>query len=463
MRTVASLVLLASLVTMVTLHGGAAVLGAPPALLPERAAPQQQQPSEVELRITGEPGTPPRLAIPDFVALSPDAAEVAGALAPVLWEDFNFEREFYLIPRDTYSTIRAARTIETIPFAEWRELGADALVFGTVQRAGDTVTIQVRLFNVRTRQSVFSKEYTGSTRNPRVFSHTFADEAHDQQRGLRGVARTKLTFSSDRDRERTAGPLGPRDIKEIWIADYDGANQRRITTSRQLNTHPAWSPDARAVAYTSWRRVTPDIFVSLIYQGVMENPSKGQGSNFMPVYSPDGSRIAFASTRAGNMEIFVMNADGSNARQLTNHPAYDVTPTWSPTGAQLAFTSDRSGKAQVYVMNADGSGLRRLTTGESEADRATWSPAPNNEIAFAARTSAAGYDIKVYELSTGQTRQLTFGEGSNESPSYAPNGRHLAFTSTRSGRPQVYTIGRDGRALRQVTRDGSNFTPAWSN
>jgi TolB protein len=114
-------------------------------------------------------------------------------------------------------------------------------------------------------------------------------------------------------------------------------------------------------------------------------------------------------------------------------------------------------------MNADGSGLRRLTTNESEADRATWSPAPNNEIAFSARTSGAGFDIKVYELSTGQTRQITFGEGSNESPAYAPNGRHIAFTSTRSGRAQVYTIGRDGRGLQQITRDGGNFTPAWSN
>jgi TolB protein len=197
------------------------------------------------------------LAVPDFVALSPDATELARTLGPILWDDFNFEREFYLIPRDTYGSVRAARTIDEIPFTDWRELGADALVFGTVQRSGENVTVQVRLFNVRTRTSVFSKEYTGSTRNPRVFAHTFADEAHEQQRGLRGVARTRLTFASDRDRERIQGPVGTREIKEIWIADYDGANQRRITTSRELNANPSWSPDARAVAYTSWRRHHP--------------------------------------------------------------------------------------------------------------------------------------------------------------------------------------------------------------
>jgi TolB protein len=58
---------------------------------------------------------------------------------------------------------------------------------------------------------------------------------------------------------------------------------------------------------------------------------------------------------------------------------------------------------------------------------------------------------------------LTFGEGTNESPSYSPNGRHIAFTSTRAGRVQVFTLTRDGRDVRQITRDGNNFTPSWSN
>ncbi len=61
------------------------------------------------------------------------------------------------------------------------------------------------------------------------------------------------------------------------------------------------------------------------------------------------------------------------------------------------------------------------------------------------------------------TRQITFGQGSNESPAWAPNGRHLAFMSTRAGRAsQVFTVGRDGKDVRQVTRDGNNFTPHWS-
>jgi TolB protein len=431
---------------------------------PPATPPASQQPSEVAVVISGDPGTPPRYAVPAFAASGADAAEAAATITQTLWDDLAFEREFYLIPRDTYVTIPTARTPAEVPYSAWRELGADAVFFGSVQRAGAQLRVEVRLFNIRTQQSVFAKEYTGSAANPRQFAHIVSDEIHQQQRALRGVARTKLAFSSDRNRERVVGTTQNRDVKEVFVADYDGANPRRITTNRQLNLTPVWSPDARALAYTSYRRGYPDLFVALIYEGVQQEPTKGGTQNWLPMFSPDGTRIVFTSNRDGNADLYVMNRDGSGIRRLTNHPAIDTTPTWSPTGTQIAFTSDRAGQPQIYIIGADGLNLRRLTTAESYADRPTWSPAPFNEIAFAARTGA-GYDIKIFDLASGVTRQITFGEGSNESPAYSPNGRHLAFSSTRAGRgtTQIFTIGRDGRGLKQVTRDGSNFTPSWSN
>lgn len=438
------------------LLAGAVVAGA------QQAPPPSQQPSSVSVRITGEAGTPPRMAVPDLIALSPDkeTQEAAKVIGQVLWDDLNFEREFYMIPRDTYRSIPVGTSMTDIPFPRWRELGADGVVVGTVQKVDAGIRVELRLYSVRAQQQSYGREYTGSAANPRIYAHTMADEIHESQRSMRGVARTKLAFSSDRNRDAVANSVEKREVKEIYIADYDGANQRRITINRNLNITPNWSPDGRSIAYTSYRKTLPDILISNIFVGTMEEPTKGQSSNFLPVFSPDGKQIAFMSNRDGNSEIYVMNRDGSGVRRLTDNPAIDSTPTWSPTGTQIAFTSDRTGTPQVYVVGADGTGLRRLTY-ESYADRATWSPAPYNEIAFSARTGP-GFDIKVLSLADGVTRQITFGEGTNESPAWSPNGRHLAFMSTRAGRSHIFTVDRDGRNIRQITREGNNFTPNWS-
>jgi TolB protein len=433
---------------------------APPQQPPAPATPQQ--PSEISTTIIGGPGTLPRFAVPDFIALSNDAEtrDAAQTIGRVLWDDLNFEREFALIPRDVYGTIPAATSMNDVPFDRWREVNADGVIIGTVQRTDAGIKVEVRVFNVSSRQAAFAREYAGSAANKRLYAHTISDEVHQQQRALRGVARTKLTFNSDRDGERLGGTIEQRGVKEIYISDYDGENQRRVTVQKSLNITSTWSPDGRSIAYTSYRRGAPQIFISNIYQGTLDELTKNAANNFLPAWSPDGTRIAFMSTRDGNSELYVANRDGSNVRRLTNNPAIDATPTWSPNGAQIAFISDRTGTPQVWVMNADGLNQRQLTH-ESYADRPTRSPAPYNEIAYTARTGP-GNDIKILELSTGQIRQLTFGEGTNESPSFSPNGRHLAFASSRSGKTQIFTMARDGKDLRQLTKAGNNYQPDWS-
>ena len=426
--------------------------------------PPPQQPTEIVTTISGEGGAPPRLAVPDFIPLSPDAetAAIAKTIGQVLWDDLNFEREFAFIPRDIYASIPRATSFADVPFERWQELNADGLVVGTVQKAGTTIKVEMRLYNVRSRQSSLARQYDGTAANPRLFAHTISDEIHKTQRALNGVARSKLTFDSDRDGERMSGTVESRNIKEIYISDYDGENQRRVTVGKTLNIAPRWSPDGRSIAYTSYRRGGANIFISNIFQGTLDEVTKGDkvGENWLPAWSPDGTRLAFSSTRDGNPEIYVVNRDGSNLRRITNHPNIDITPTWSPSGTQIAFTSDRTGTPQIYVVGADGLNLAKRTS-DGYCDRPTWSPAPYNEIAFSSR-SGPGFDIRVIDVVTGVSHALTNGEGTNESPAYSPNGRHIVFTSTRSGKTQVFTMARDGKNVRQITRTGNNEKPDWS-
>ena len=438
---------------------------------PPQPPPTAAQQSEVVVRIgSANPGLPPKLAVPDFIPLTSDAETVAAAkvISQVLWDDLNFEREFYLIGRDTYKTIPQPSSLDQIPVDRWRELQADGVLAGAVRKTPTGVLVQMRLVNVANGQSAMAREYSGSARtiqpaDVRAYAHAISDEVHQQQFGLPGVARTKLAFTSDRDGDRIKGPVADRGISNLYISDYDGARQTRVTISKALDISPVWAPDTKAIAFSSWRSGYQDIYVLFPYGGPpLQNPTRGNAEkqSYLPAWSPDGTKLAFTSSREGNPEIYVMNRDGSGVQRITNHPMIDSTPTWSPTGTQIAFTSDRGGSPQIYVVNADGTGLVQITR-ESWCDRPTWSPAPYNEIAYSSR-AGAGNNIKVFDFATRSTRTITDGIGNSESPAFAPNGRHIAFVSTRAGKDQIFTIARDGKDLRQITRTGVNRFPNWS-
>jgi len=435
----------------------------------QQPPPPPQQPTDIRFVITGSGGSAPKLAVAGFIPLSSDTETVAAAktIGDVLYDDIAYEREYYMIAKDAVATVPKPTSIDQVPLDRWKELNADGVLVGSVRKGPSGIIVQVRLIKVATGESAFGKEYSGSVANPRRFAHTIWDEMYKQQLQGRGVARTRLTFSSDRTADLIKGPVANRDVQEIFIADYDGANPRKVTNTKTLNITPTWSPDGQIIAYTSYRPsggmgMFQDIVLSFIETGDRRTPANGDPlkQNYLPVWSPDGSKIAFTTNRDGNPEIYVMNRDGSGLKRMTNSPAIDVTPTWSPTGGQLAWVSDRTGNPKIYIMNADGTGQRALG-GDTYCDRPTWSSAPFNEIAYAVRTGP-GYDIKVYSFATGQATRITDGIGSNESPAFSPNGRHIAFTSTRNGKVQIYTIARDGNDLRQITREGNNKFPNWS-
>ena len=212
LRRVSWTVLLASLVLALVAHGQA----------------QPRQRDEVRLRIGDAIGRPPTLAVPDCLTLTPDetTAEAARTIAQVLWDDLNFEREFQMIPRDVYTTIPVARSLEDLPFDRWSELGAEGVVSCSVRATGDTqIEVTARLFSVTAlAESAFGVVYTGSSGNVRRYAHQLSDEIHRHQRALPGVARTRIAFVSDRDGESVFGLIENRPVKEIYLADYDGAN-----------------------------------------------------------------------------------------------------------------------------------------------------------------------------------------------------------------------------------------------
>jgi TolB protein len=440
----------------------------PPPQQPQKPPPQ----SDLTLSLSGN-GSHLRLAIPVFIGAGADAdlLAVAKTVADVLWDDLDFEQEFDLVSKEATARVPVAETVETEPYDQWQNLGADALVIGSIQRAPAGFTIDVKLIGVRgadRQQQRFGQSYKGCVlTNPRACAHFISDDMHQKIWGLDGVAQSHLAFTSDRDAQRLAGRslTGPgQSAKEIYISDYDGANQYRVTANQSLNLGASWAPDGRTLAYTSYVTGYPDIYVSNIFEARPPfRPAAGDSTkqNMLGAWSPDGTKLAFASDRDGGSDIFIVNRDGANLHNITNSRRDGVinsAPTWSPSGTQIAFTSNRGGTNQIYIMGADGTGLDKLTSDPSATDRPTWSL---NTIAYAAGPGPE-HDIWLIDVTTRKTIVLTDGIGNNEGPAFAPNGRHVAFRTSRYGKDQIAIVSITGKIQRRVTEVGNNTYPSWS-
>ena len=419
------------------------------------------------LRVQAPPGSDPTIVIQDFnqerlavPACIPRGAdqesrEACRTVTEVLRRDLRFEGLFRFVEPSLLEALPSLDP-DNPNLADWRSVAATILVITRAQVTGGELAVDLKVVHVGSGQTMAGKRFSGRADNPRIFAHQASDEVTALTQN-RGVARTRIAFTSDRNATKSAP------AKELYIVDYDGFNPRRITVNLKLNILPAWSPDGRGLAYVSYRTGTPDIFLASIFEGRSTNLTNGAGQNFAPSFSPDGKRIAYSSSRSGNSEIWVANADGSGARKITSSPAADTAPTWSPTGAEIAFTSGRNGTPQVYVMDSEGLNVRRVTTVGNWNDAAAWNPSKEfSEIAYTSRLEGGGFDIAVVDLATRQVRQVTTGRGSCEYPSWAPSGRHLVFSCKRGQTWQITVANRNGSMIETLSAGpGNNVQPDW--
>jgi TolB protein len=187
--------------------------------------------------------------------------------------------------------------------------------------------------------------------------------------------------------------------------------------------------------------------------------SSFHGINSSPSWSPDGQFLALTLSKDGNPEIYILTVATGALQRLTRHASIDTEPSWSPTGQQIAFVSDRAGQPRIFVMDRDGSNVRQLTNGGFHT-QPRWSP-KGDTIVYTQREGTHN----LWAISPGGTnaRSLTTGQGDNQGAAWAPDGRHLAFQSNRSGRWQVYIMLLDGTSTTQITSGAAESTsPSWS-
>jgi len=408
--------------------------------------PAQQ---EVYLSIReGMPAIP--LAIPEFVVhdSSPSTQEAAQELRQTLQADLKYSRIFEELPKSFYSYIRPLNP-ENIFFKDWESISAKILFVGEISDGdGNDVVFEGKVYDVKAGRGIFGKRYKTNRSLLRFAAHKMADELL-RMWGERPIFTSKIVFSSNRDGNW-----------ELYMMDYDGHNQTRLTFNKVTDYMPAWSTDGKKIAYTSYQGTKAILYILEVYEGKRQEVYS-RGTSFAPNFSSDGKKMVFCSQEeGGNTEIYVATSEGKNVRRLTFNKAIDTAPCWSPTSRQVAFTSDRGGTPQIYIMDAEGSNVTRVSFGGNYHDAPAWSSQGDN-IAYVSRVDQV-FDLYVLNLRTKQIMKLTESNARNEFPTWSPDGRHLIFTSNLNGTPQLYSIDYDGRNLRRLTSQGENKLPDWS-
>lgn len=344
---------------------------------------------------------------------------------------------------------------ESITFAEWRLLDQDFLVIGRLRPVAEgRVEITYELYDPYREQRLLAGTLQGTLAQWRQLAHRVSDAIYEEITGVRGVFSTKIAYVVAQ--ESDSGMQ-----YRLQIADADGWNEQIWYRSTQPIMSPAWSPDGRQLAFVDFH---PDgsssvKMLDLTSRNIRTLAERRGTINSAPAFSPDGRRVALASSRAGSPSIFVLDLQSNRLQQVTTHWAIDTEPDWVDENT-LIFTSDRSGRPQIYRIDLRTQAVERLTfEGRYNARGRVGSDGERITMVY---SDGGGYHIATMELNTRLVQVLT-GNGSDESPSLAPNGSMVIYATKRGNNSELAWVSIDGKVESAMpSRFGDVREPAWS-
>lgn len=340
-----------------------------------------------------------------------------------------------------------------INFKDWTGIGAELLVTGGIEESNGQVKLQLRLMDTFNTKLLVGKVYSGPTTQIRAMIHRFCAEVAKALTGNFGVFGSKIAFVSTVNGN-----------KEVFSCDFDGFNPRQITSHNSISLSPAWSNDGQWLAYVSYAKGKPDIFIKNLKDnlGAIVNY---KGINISPDWMPGKPNLAATLSFSGNQEIYLLTRKGEIIKRVTKSWGSNVSPKFSPDGRKIAFTSSRAGNPQIYIQGLDSEEAQRITfTGKYNTSPA-WSP-DGKKIAY---VGIEKNKINIFVISVdphiGSPVQLTAGQGDNEDPCWSPDGSLIAFKSTRKGgRAHLFVMTAAGTDQRQLlSMSGVQSEPDWSD
>lgn len=419
------------------------------------AGPLAAQNGPLRLTITDGVIEPITFAAPSFQAENAAAGQVANDITRLLVQDLAGTGLFREIPAAAFISQVSSFT-QTVSFADWRAINAQALVIGAVNVQGDQLTVKFRLYDVFSGQELGQGlQFAGTVSGWRRMGHKVADAVYSRITGEGGFFDSRVVYVAE------SGPKDNRQ-KRLAIMDYDGANVQFLTDSSSIVLAPRFSPSGDRVLYTSFESGFPRINVLNVANIGRQQLQTAPGEMaFSPRFSRDGRQVIYSLSNGGNTDIFRTDLSTGQHIQLTTAPSIETAPSLSPDGSQIVFESDRSGTQQLYVMSANGGEARRISFGEGRYSTPVWSP--RGDLVAFTKQNAGRFHIGVMRVDGTEERLLT-SSFLDEGPTWSPNGRVIMFsreTQGAGGTTSVYSVDISGRNLKAVPLQGGASDPSW--
>ncbi|MBS4167744.1 Tol-Pal system protein TolB [Parachlamydia sp. AcF125] len=411
---------------------------------------------------------PPHLEQPSL-----DAAYIK-KLASVLIFDLNHSGMSYVCSSEKRWD---ALTKASFPFTEeqWKTVPFYAVVklFLNQHRLSGEVAIKESRVVKRFEGVIL----TGNLNDDRRVIHQIADSLYQELFHQPGIATSRILYTvktpdySTHEKKWTS---------EIWEADYDGYNPRKLTTHK---THgycvtPSYIPakpgfSSGNMIYTSYKNGQPKIYLAQVNEGVGRRLNYLRGNQLMPRVSPQRNQIAFICDAGGNPDLFIQSlslekgTEGKPRQIFSCGQSVQGTPTFSPNGKQIAFVSNKDGSPRIYILDIPGENVllkdikpKLLTKYSRESTAPAWSP-DGTKIAYSSLTQGTR-QIWIYDLRKQEEKQVTFGSGNKENPSWSPNSKMLIYNCTDSNSNYLYLVGlQNSKPTKVGAGEGEKHYPFW--
>ncbi|MBF0100533.1 MAG: Tol-Pal system beta propeller repeat protein TolB [Desulfobacterales bacterium] len=397
------------------------------------------------------------LAVPNFHIVSEKSEDIdlTKNLSQLTEETLNFTGFFKILDHGAFLEEPAKIGIDktNITFKNWTIIGAELLITGGIVMDSEFLEMELRLFDTVKAEMLIGKRYKGPKSGYREMIRRFCSEIVFFLTGKPGIFQSKIVFVS-------TIPNQQKRVKEIFICDFDGYAPKQLTSDKNIIISPSLSYDAKWLAYTSYKKGKPDIYIMNILE------KRGsiidiQGTNISPAWVPNRFELAASLSYENDTEIYLLTGDGKIIKRLTKSWDIDVSPSFAPDGKQMAFLSRRSGSPQLYVMNLETEEVRRITFDGKYNTSPCWSPVGDKIIYSGMKDNSL--DIYMTDTKGTPPIQLTHNAGDNESPSFSPDGSMIVFSSSREGSSKIYVMnanGTDQRCL--LAMPGEQSDPEWS-